>query len=132
MDTRKGFWDDCKIGAGAIPIRVKEGWLEIYHGVTQTCNGSIYSLGVCLLDHADPSRVISRSVRPVLCPEKDYEMYGRVPNVVFTCNAIVEENGTVRIYYGCCDNYIGMATARLDELVKACFESNPYPYRHTQ
>ncbi|MCP4312843.1 MAG: glycosidase [Bacteroidetes bacterium] len=131
MDTRKGFWDDYKIGAGAIPIKVKEGWLEIYHGVTYSCNGYMYSLGACILDEKEPWKVLARTIKPILVPNADYEKYGRVPNVVFTCNAIVEPDGEVKIYYGCADNYIGLATAQIDDIIKACYEENPYPYHHS-
>ena len=52
-------------------------------------------------------------------------MQGRVMNVTFTCNAIPEPDGTVRIYYGAADSCIGLATAKLDDLVAACFVGNP-------
>lgn len=131
MDTRKGFWDDHKIGAGAIPIEIEDGWLEIYHGVTNTCNDYIYSLGAVILDKDEPWKVKARTIKPILYPTAQYELSGRVPNVVFTCNAIVEDNGLVRIYYGISDNYIGLATAKIDDIVAACYEKNPYPYRHS-
>jgi len=131
MNVRKGFWDDHKIGAGAVPLRVEQGWLEIYHGVTFSCNGYMYSIGACILDCQDPSRVLARTIRPLLYPLEDYEKYGRVPMVTFTCNALLEENGEVKVYYGCCDERIGLAVGRLDEIIKACYETNPYPYHHS-
>lgn len=124
MTPRPGCWDSHKIGAGAVPIRTPQGWLEIYHGVDRTCNGFIYRLGVMLLDLDDPARIIARGVLPVLWPEHDYEMNGRVMNVVFTCNAICEPDGTVRIYYGAADSCIGLATAGIDDLIAACYAPN--------
>ncbi|MEM7107255.1 MAG: glycoside hydrolase family 130 protein [Bacteroidota bacterium] len=132
MDIRQGFWDNIKIGAGAVPIKVKEGWLEIYHGVTASCNGYIYSLGACILDEKEPWKVLARTVKPILSPFEDYEVVGRVSNVVFTANAIVEDDGLVRIYYGCADNFIGLATAPIQEVIDACYAENPYPFTHTQ
>ena len=52
-------------------------------------------------------------------------MQGRVPNVTFGCNALLESDGTVRIYYGAADTCIGLATAKLDDLIAACHRGNP-------
>jgi beta-1,4-mannooligosaccharide/beta-1,4-mannosyl-N-acetylglucosamine phosphorylase len=84
----------------------------------------IYRLGVCLLDLADPSRLIARGEDAILWPEHSYEMIGRVGNVVFTCNALVDDDDTVRIYYGAADTCIGLAEGRLTDLVDACFRKN--------
>ncbi len=125
MTPRRGFWDCHKIGAGAVPIKTPRGWLEIYHGVDNSpCNGFIYRLGVVLLDLDDPSKIISRGELPVLWPDKVYEMTGRVPNVTFACNALLEDDGTVKVYYGAGDACIGLAEAKLDDLVDACFSVN--------
>lgn len=120
LKTREGFWDHHKVGAGAVPIKTSEGWLEIYHGVLKNCNGLVYQLGVCLLDLEDPSTVIARGTYPVFTPETIYEQTGYVPNVVFTTNAIVENDGMVKIYYGAADTCIGLATAKLSDLITAC------------
>lgn len=116
------FHDGFKMGAGAVPIRTDKGWLEIYHTVSQTCNGFIYRLKACLLDLADPSRVVGYTRDFLLWPEHDYEMRGRVANVVFTCNALLEDDGTVKVYYGAADTNIGLAEANLKELVALCLE----------
>jgi beta-1,4-mannooligosaccharide/beta-1,4-mannosyl-N-acetylglucosamine phosphorylase len=126
LEVRPGYWDCQKIGAGAVPIKTEKGWLEIYHGVFQNCSGFIYRLGVCLLDIDDPSKVISRGDDAILWPEHDYERRGNVSNVVFTSNAIVENDGTVKIYYGAADTCIGLAEAKLDDLIDACFSKNKY------
>lgn len=116
----KLFRDGYKMGAGAVPIKTDQGWLEIYHTVSQTCNGFIYRLKACLLDLNDPSRVIGYTRDYLLWPEHDYEMKGRVSNVVFTCNAIVEDDGRVKIYYGAADTNIGLAEGHLDDIIQAC------------
>lgn len=119
-----GWWDNFKIGAGAVPIKTDKGWLEIYHGTTRTCSGIMYFLGVCLLDLKDPGKVIARGEDAILWPEHPYEQNGRVQNVVFTCNAIVEPDESVKIYYGAADTCIGLAEGRLSDLIDACFNKN--------
>ena len=127
LQTRRCHWDHLKIGAGAPPIRIKEGWLEIYHGVNPNCDGTQYMLFAVILDYREPWKVIARSKSPILFPEAPYETAGgRVRNVVFTCNAILEENNRLRIYYGAQDTAICMAEAPLDEVVNAC--QTPYRY----
>jgi beta-1,4-mannooligosaccharide/beta-1,4-mannosyl-N-acetylglucosamine phosphorylase len=127
MPRGGGYWDSFKIGGGAVPLRTDAGWLEIYHGTTKTCSGILYFLGVCLLDLADPSKVIARSEDAILWPEHSYELHGRVPGVVFTCNAILEDDETVRIYYGAADTCIGLAEGKLGNLVDACFGRKSRP-----
>ena len=126
MTPRPGCWDSHKIGGGAVPIKTDRGWLCLYHGVDRTCNGFIYRLGVMLLDLHDPSKIIARSPNPVLWPEHDYEFNGRVPNVTFACNALLEDDGTVKVYYGAADTCIGLAEAKLDDLIAACKAPNPH------
>ena len=119
----KPFTDGYKMGAGAVPIKTDKGWLEIYHTVSTTCNGFIYRLKAALLDLNDPSVVLCHTKNFVLWPEYDYEMKGRVMNVVFTCNALLDEEGTVWVYYGAADTNIGLAKAKLDDLINACLEN---------
>ena len=75
------------------------------------------------MDINDPSVVLCHTKDFILWPEHDYEMKGRVANVVFTCNALLDSDGTVRVYYGAADTNIGLATAKLDDLVNACLEN---------
>jgi len=126
MTTRSCHWDALKIGAGAPPIAIKEGFLEIYHGVSSSCDGSIYSLFACICDAKEPWKIIGRSKMPLLFPQMSYERDGRVANVVFTCNAIVESDQTVKIYYGAADTCIGLAEMKLDDIVASCFTDYCY------
>lgn len=119
----KPFLDGFKMGAGAVPIKTDKGWLEIYHTVSTTCNGFIYRLKACLLNSERPWEVIGHSGF-ILWPEYDYENRGRCANVVFTCNAIPEDDGTVKIYYGAADTNIGLATGKISELVDACLKDS--------
>jgi len=118
--SRYQSFDQWKLGAGTVPIRTPEGWLEIYHGVRKTASGAIYRLGAMLLDLEDPSRVIANTRAAILSPEEPYERVGDVPNVVFSCGAILEPDGEVKIYYGGADTVMCLATARLADLIDAC------------
>jgi len=109
-----GYWDSAKIGIGGPPIKTKEGWLLIYHGISDYDRE--YRLGAMLLDLDNPSIIISRPFRPILEPRERYEREGHVPNVVFTCGSVVMKN-TLFVYYGCADKVIGVATADLDEFL---------------
>lgn len=112
------WWQRTKIGAGPIPIETAEGWLLIYHGVMDTCNGFVYSMGAALLDLEEPWRVRARTDRHLLTPETDYEIVGHVPNVVFPCAALLHEpTDRLAIYYGAADTCTCIACAHLGELV---------------
>ena len=115
------WWDGHRVGAGAVPIETEEGWLLIYHGVKMTPWGPIYRLGLALLDLDDPSRVIARRPFPVLSPFDFYERTGNVPNVVFTCGALLRGD-EVWLYYGAADTYVCLATAKLADLLEAVKE----------
>ncbi|MFB3897095.1 MAG: glycoside hydrolase family 130 protein [bacterium] len=116
-----GGWSWKKIGAGAPPIKTKQGWLEIFHGVHVMASGYVYHIGVMLLDLDDPSKVIARGKAPILSPKLHYERVGLTMNVVFTSGAIPEPDGTVKIYYGGADTVQCIATAKLDDLIDACY-----------
>lgn len=112
------WWESVKIGSGAVPIETAEGWLLFYHGVRSTCNGMVYSMGAALLDLDRPWRVIARIRGPILMPEREYEITGFVPNVVFPCAALHDEpTGRLAIYYGAADTHVALAFAFRDELL---------------
>ncbi len=115
----KPFTDGFKMGAGAVPIKTERGWLEIYHTVSTTCNGFIYRLKACLLDLENPAVIKGYTKDFILWPEHDYEMRGRVSNVVFTCNALAEDDGSLKIYYGAADTNIGLAEGKIDEIIES-------------
>lgn len=102
MGTRDGMWDELRIGAGAPPLRVEEGWLEIYHGADRN---SRYCLGAVLLDAEQAWRIIARSQHPVFEPQAPYECSGFLENVAFTCRILLEDD-TLRLYYGAADTSI--------------------------
>lgn len=122
MSTIKGddsAWQSTKIGAGPIPIETTEGWLMIYHGVLNSCNGFVYSFGAAILDIDKPWIVKYRTKPYLLSPQELYECVGDVPNVAFPCAALTDaETGRIAIYYGCADTVTGLAFAQVDELVE--------------
>lgn len=118
ISVRSGYWDQHKIGASVPPIKTSKGWLEIYHGVKDIAGGPIYRLGTVLLDLKDPRKVLGRADVPILAPREYYERVGDVNNVVFSCGAIVEDNGEVKLYYGAADTSICIGTVSLDLLIE--------------
>ena len=113
-------WDEMKIGPGAPPIKTDKGWLNIYHGVFPTMAGAVYRLGVCLHKLDDPSELLGVSDRWILEPVDPWERVGYVPNVVFSCAAIAEDDGTLKLYWGAADTVMCVGTAIIDELVELC------------
>ncbi|MFC1735052.1 glycoside hydrolase family 130 protein [Candidatus Hydrogenedentota bacterium] len=114
LPPRPGEFDAAKTGGSCVPIRTKDGWLEIYHGADMEDR---YSLGAALLDMNDPSKVIARSKRPLMQPEADYELNGFYGNVVFSCGAVVNADGTVTIYYGASDECMAAATTTIEKIM---------------
>ncbi|MDG5799002.1 glycoside hydrolase family 130 protein [Marinilabiliaceae bacterium ANBcel2] len=115
-DFEKSAWQCTKIGAGSVPIRVSDGWLMFYHGVINTCRGFRYSMGAAILDANNPSKVLYRSQPYLLAPNEAYELTGDVPNVVFPC-ATLTDNEKIAVYYGAADTVIALAFGYVDEIV---------------
>ena len=112
-------WQSTKIGPGPVPIETEEGWLLIYHGVINTCNGFVYRMGAALLDLEEPWKVIARSKAYVLAPYESYECVGDVPNVIFPCATLADaDTGRIAIYYGCADTVTGLAFTTVDDMLK--------------
>ena len=113
--TRPGMWDEQRIGAGASPICTRAGWLAIYHGANHAMR---YCLGALLMDLNDPTKVIARSIEPIMEPLEDYETKGFFGNVVFT-NGHIHEGDRLRIYYGASDEVICGADFSVEEILKS-------------
>lgn len=115
MRPREGYWNGGRIGGGAVPFRIEEGWLEIYHGATKD---NRYCLRAVLLDSEEPFRIIAKSEKPIMKPHADYELNGYFSNVVFTCGVLFEED-RVKIYYGAADTYIAYAETKLEDILNS-------------
>lgn len=127
-----------RVGAGAPPIRTREGWLTIFHTVhgsdARGKNGwepkwsNRYDAAIMLLDLEDPTRIRALARVPLLQPEAPYEVWdgksflsdGYRGSVVFPTAAVTGDDGIVRVYYGAADSFVCLATARLDDLVRFC------------
>lgn len=120
-------WDETKVGPGAPPIKTSEGWLNIFHGVYTTMAGAVYRLGVALHDLQDPSHIIGVSDDWILQPESSWEINGYVPNVVFTCGVIPEQDNTIKIYWGGADSVMCVGSANVNELTRQCVKSPRSP-----
>lgn len=113
-------WSYTSVGPGAVPIRTEKGWLCVTHGIREQANQRVYGLGVMLLDLNDPSKLLGYSNRQILTCETDYELIGQTPSVVFTNAAILENDGSVKIYYGAADTVQCLAYSNIDDLINAC------------
>ena len=113
MGPREGMWDCVKVGIAGPPIEIDEGWLQIYHGVDEH---RVYRLGVLILDREDPEKIIYRSEDPIIEPCEEYECRGLVPNVVFSCGAVMKGDG-LQLSYGASDTVIGVTDFTLDEIL---------------
>ena len=111
---RPGMWDETRIGASLVPIRVEGGWLELYHGADRT---NRYGMGALLLDAEDPSRPLARTLDPLLVPEMDYERNGLLSDVVFPSGHVVLDDGRIRVYYGGADTHLAAADFALDDVL---------------
>lgn len=107
-------WEFVQIGNCGPPIETDHGWLLLTHGV-----GAVrrYSIGAVLLHKDDPSQVIGRLTEPLLRPEQS-ERSGYVPNVVYTCGALLHQRLLV-IPYGIADTITGFVTLDIEELIAA-------------
>ena len=107
-------WELVQLGNCGSPIETDAGWLVLSHGVGPLRR---YCIGAFLLDRDDPSKVIGRLHEPLLQPNQN-EREGYVPNVVYTCGALLH-NGELVIPYGLADHATGFATVPLDDVLAA-------------
>ncbi|MGA3027544.1 MAG: glycoside hydrolase family 130 protein [Bryobacteraceae bacterium] len=107
-------WELVQMGNCGSPIETDAGWLVLSHGVGPMRK---YCIGAFLLDRDDPAKVIGRLREPLLKPSEN-EREGYVPNVVYTCGALVH-NGELIIPYGLADHATGFATVPLGEVLAA-------------
>lgn len=120
LRAREGaWWDANKIGLSPPPVETDEGWLVFYHGVRDTAAGSIYRLGLALLDLDDPSKCLIRGSEWIFGPEEPYELSGDVDDVVFPCGYTIDEDGDgINIYYGAADSTMALATGSIKEMLE--------------
>ncbi|MEG3144975.1 glycoside hydrolase family 130 protein [Sphingomonas sp. RT2P30] len=105
-------WEFVQMGNCGSPTEIDEGWLVMTHGVGTVRN---YCVGACLLDKDDPTKLLARTPRPVLAPSP-HERDGYVPNVVYSCGALVAGR-TMLLPYAVADSFTAFATASIDNLL---------------
>ncbi|MGE0775632.1 MAG: glycoside hydrolase family 130 protein [Sphingomonadaceae bacterium] len=105
-------WEFVQIGNCGSPIDLPEGWLVLTHGVGAMRK---YSIGAALLDKKDPSKVIGRTVQPILSAA-DEDREGYVPNVVYSCGGMVIGDDLF-IPYGVADSSVAFAFLSIKELL---------------
>ena len=107
-------WEFVQLGNSGSPIEIDEGWLVLTHGVGAVRN---YCLGACLLDRDDPSKLLARTTQPLLRPSPE-ERFGYVPNIAYSCGAIVHDRNLL-LPYALADSFTTFATVPIDTLLAA-------------
>src|SRR5258708_12188893 len=107
-------WEFVQLGNCGSPLETDAGWLVLSHGVGAMRR---YCIGAFLLDRDDPAKVIGRLREPLLKANQN-EREGYVPNVVYTCGALLH-NGELIIPYGVADHATGFATVPLTDVLSA-------------
>lgn len=116
------------IEAGAPPLKTPYGWIFVYSYIYNYFTGGrkVFAVEAALLDLNNPQKIIGRTSDPLIVPEKHYELFGKVPNIVFPTGALVDEEN-LDIYYGAADTTTAVATVRLEDLMLELHpESRPF------
>ncbi len=114
-------WENDRVGGSTVPIRVPQGWLEIYHSNQKTTDGvgvGVYTASAMLMDAENPAKVLAVSQKPILVPEAEFEREGFVPNVVFPTGMVLHEDRAL-IYYGTADTCTGVVELSLQEILES-------------
>lgn len=110
---------ELKNGLGPAPLKTKDGWLHMAHGVRNTAAGLRYVLYVFITDLRDITKVKYCPGGYFMAPN-DEEIIGDVGNVLF-CNGWIEDSdGTVFIYYASSDVRMHVAVSSIDKLLDYC------------
>lgn len=107
-------WEAIQLGNCGSPVETERGWLVLTHGVGPM---RTYSIGALLLDLDDPTRVVGRLASPLLTAVGE-ERSGYVPNVVYSCGAMLHGR-TLVLPYGCSDSATRIALVDVDMLLDA-------------
>ncbi len=107
---------ELKNGLGPAPVKTSHGWLHLAHGVRNTAAGMRYVLYLFMTSLDDITRVIYQPAGYFMAPEGE-ERVGDVSNVLFSNGWIVDDDGTVFIYYASSDTRLHVATSTLNQLL---------------
>jgi beta-1,2-mannobiose phosphorylase / 1,2-beta-oligomannan phosphorylase len=119
LELPRAEWGAIKVGAGAPPVRIDEGWLAVIHGVDELehPDGSAllrYCAGVIVHDAQRLDRIVYRSPQPIFVPEVRGEIRNHVSHVVFPTGIDRQGEREFDVYYGMADYEIGRGTLTLD------------------
>lgn len=112
---RKNSWDFLLKGSGPPPVKTELGWLLLYHALEKHSTDK-YRLGAMILDKDDPTKVLHRSIHPILSPDVHYENDGK-PGVVYASGALIRGDDLF-VYYGGGDKVVCVATTPIKKLLK--------------
>jgi 4-O-beta-D-mannosyl-D-glucose phosphorylase len=115
---------EAKNGQGPAPIKTDYGWLHLAHGVRNTAAGLRYVLYIFMTDLHNLTKVTYKPGGYFIAPEGD-ERFGDVPNVVFCNGWILDDDGTVYIYYASADSRMHVATSSIDKLLDYAMNTPP-------
>jgi len=107
LPRRSGMFDSRVVEPGPAPILTPRGIVLIYNGADDKL---VYRTGIAVFDRHDPRKLISRTDQPVFAPQKEWEITGQIPNVVFVEGAVVRR-GRHFFYYGAADKHVGLVEA---------------------
>lgn len=113
---------EVKNGEGPHPIKTKQGWLHLAHGVRGCASGLRYVLYMYMTALDEPWKPIAQPGGFFMAPENE-EYIGDVMNVLFSNGWIVNEKGEVFIYYASSDTRLHVATSTVDQLVDYCLHT---------
>ena len=128
--SRENCWDNMVRGAGPPPIETKDGWLVIYHAMSNK-DSHKYKLGAMILDYDDPTKIVYRSSCPILEPDAKYENEGFKPGIVYACGAAVIGD-RLFVYYGGADTVTCVASADLNQFLDKLKTSKPIELEYVQ
>lgn len=114
LDIRKGKFDNKYVEAGPSPFLYKDKLVLFFNTAYENF---AFHPSLALLDKNNPAKILYRADKPIMTPTEDYELKGKVPNVIFGCG-FVEFKETYFYYYGAADKYIAVATIKKEELEK--------------
>ncbi|MBD8349088.1 glycoside hydrolase family 130 protein [Dysgonomonas sp. HGC4] len=122
---------EAKNGEGPHPIKTPKGWLHLAHGVRNCAAGLRYVLYLYLTDLEDPTKLIAEPGGYFMAPVGE-ERVGDVSNVLFSNGWIVDDDGTVYIYYASSDTTMHVATSSINRLLDYCLNTAPDGYRSSK
>ncbi|MDP3998491.1 MAG: hypothetical protein Q8P89_02650 [bacterium] len=114
-----------QVEVGTPPLKTEAGWLLIYSYIQNYFSPErTFGIKAVLLDKNDPQKIIGRTEEPILVPDKDYELFGNVPNVIFPSGAVIEDDKLL-LYYGAADTTCCLATCKLNDLLDQITKHEP-------